>query len=115
MPSVLIVDDHATFRRTARALLEEEGFEIAGEADDGAGAVAAVRLLRPTIVLLDVQLPDIDGLRVAGELAGPGAPVIVLTSSRDRSDFGPLIEQSGAHGFIPKAELSGAALSALLG
>jgi CheY-like chemotaxis protein len=113
--TVLIVDDHPSFRRTARALLESEGFDVVGEAADGASAIEAVTSLRPDVVLLDVYLPDIDGFEVAAELTRNGRPpAIVLTSSRDARDFGPLVEQSGASGFIPKAELSGATLSALL-
>ena len=114
-PTVLIVDDHPSFRVTARALLEAEGFEIVGEAEDGAGAIEAARRLRPEVVLLDVQLPDFDGFEVAARLLSNGAaPAVVLTSSRDVSEFGALVERSGARGFIPKAELSGAGLAALL-
>ena len=113
--TVLIVDDHPSFRGTARALLESEGFEVVGEAADGASAIEAVELLHPEVILLDVYLPDIDGFEVAAILTRNGrAPAIVLTSSRDARDFGPLVEQSGARGFIPKAELSGATLAALL-
>jgi DNA-binding NarL/FixJ family response regulator len=112
---VLIVDDHPSFRATARALLQSEGYEVVGEAEDGASALAAVAALRPALVLLDVQLPDMDGFEVARRLNANGdAPTIVLTSSRDGCEFGSLVESSGARGFIPKAELSGAALAALL-
>jgi CheY-like chemotaxis protein len=111
---VLIVDDHPSFRASARALLEAEGFEVVGEAEDGASALRAVIELSPELVLLDVQLPDLDGFEVARRLTDGGGPAVVLVSSRDGSDFGPLVERSGARGFIPKAELSGAALSALL-
>jgi two-component system response regulator EvgA len=115
--TVLIVDDHPSFRATARAMLELEGYEVVGEAEDGAAAVRAVGELQPEIVLLDVQLPDIDGFEVTNRLQalGNGAgPKVVLTSSRDPRDFGPLVHRSGACGFIPKGELTGAALSALL-
>jgi DNA-binding NarL/FixJ family response regulator len=115
-PTLLIVDDHPSFRGTARALLEAEGFDVVGEAEDGAGAIEAVQRLRPEIVLLDVQLPDIDGFEVALRLTANGdAPAIVLTSSRDVAEFGGLVERSGARGFVPKAELSGAAVTALIG
>jgi DNA-binding NarL/FixJ family response regulator len=114
--SVLIVDDHPSFRANARALLEAEGFDVIGEAEDGESALSAAARLRPELVLLDVQLPDIDGFEVAARLTnGNDGPAVVLVSSRDGSDFGPLVERSGARGFIPKAELSGAALTALLG
>jgi DNA-binding NarL/FixJ family response regulator len=115
MPTVLIVDDHPSFRATARAILEADGFEVVGEAQDGASAVAAAHELHPDLILLDVQLPDMDGFAVASQLLTNGwAPQIVLTSSRDAADFGPLVAQCGARGFVPKAELSGAALHAVL-
>jgi two-component system response regulator EvgA len=114
--SVLIVDDHPSFRATARALLEEEGFQVVGEAENGVHALRAVTDLRPDLVLLDVQLPDFDGFEVASRLTrNGGGPAVVLTSSRDFADFGKLVADSGAVGFIPKADLSGAALAALLG
>jgi DNA-binding NarL/FixJ family response regulator len=112
---VLIVDDHPSFRASARTLLEAEGFEVVGEADTGVAALRAAKELRPDLVLLDVQLPDFDGFEVAarlGQLDDP--PQIVLTSSRDVSDYGRCIADSGARGFVPKAELSGSALTALL-
>jgi DNA-binding NarL/FixJ family response regulator len=113
--TILIVDDHPSFRGTARALLESEGFDVVGEAADGASAIEAVESLHPDVMLLDVHLPDIDGFEVAAALKKNGVPpAIVMTSSRDARDFGPLVEQSGARGFIAKAELSGATLSALL-
>jgi len=114
--TVLIVDDHSTFRGTARALLESEGFEVVGEAADGASAIDAVESLHPDVVLLDVHLPDVDGFEVAATLKKNGdAPAIVMASSHDACDFGRCVADSGALGFIPKAELSGAALSALIG
>ena len=111
--SVLIVDDHPSFRASARMLLECEGYVVVGEAADGHAALEAVRELRPDFVLLDVQLPDIDGPEGAARLAeANGAnPAIILTSSRDLEDIGVL---RGVRGFIPKSELSGAALEALL-
>jgi len=112
---VLVVDDHASFRRCARALLTAEGFEVAGEAEDGASALALAAELRPQFVLLDVQLPDLDGFAVASRLlALDPALKIVLISSRDRSAYGPLIDASGAAGFVSKGELSGDALDRLL-
>jgi DNA-binding NarL/FixJ family response regulator len=112
---VLIVDDHPSFRATARAVLQAEGFEVVGEAEDGASAIEAVRRLRPEVVLLDVHLPDIDGFEVTSRLLSNGSsPAVVLTSSRDVSEFGALVERSGARGFVPKAELSGERLQALL-
>ena len=113
--SVLIVDDHPSFRGTARALLEDEGFDVVGEAENGTGALRAAGELRPDVVLLDVQLPDLDGFDVASRLCrNGGCPRVVLVSSRDGCDFGSLVEASGAAGFIPKAELSAASIAALI-
>jgi DNA-binding NarL/FixJ family response regulator len=113
--TVLIVDDHPSFRGSARALLEAEGYEVVGEAENGLDGLDAARALRPDVVLLDVQLPDIDGFEVASRLTqDAGAPAVVLISSRDGSDFGHLVRDSGARGFIPKAELSGDAIAALV-
>ena len=113
--TVLIVDDHATFRRSARSLLEADGYEVIGEAEDGRSALSEAESLEPDVVLLDVFLPDLDGFEVASELTGRGLAVVVPTSSRDGRDFGPLVTESGARGFIPKTELSGASLAAVVG
>ena len=113
--TVLIVDDHASFRASARLLLETEGFDVVGEAENGAAALRAVRELQPELVLLDVHLPDVDGFDVAARLTGMDPhPQVVLTSSRDGSDFGPLVARSGARGFVPKGELSGELIAALI-
>ena len=113
--TVLIVDDHPSFRATARILLESEGYDVVGEAEDAESALRAASELRPDLVLLDVQLPDLDGFVVAERLTQmEDPPAVVLTSSRDRADYGRCIECSGARGFVAKAELSGAALATLL-
>ena len=110
-PRVVIVDDHAPFRSLARRLLVAGGFQVVGEAADGAGALVAVRDLAPDVVLLDVHLPDLDGFAVAEVLAGePGAPAVVLVSSRALLDYGHRVHASTARGFIPKADLSGETL-----
>jgi DNA-binding NarL/FixJ family response regulator len=115
MPTVLIVDDHPSFRASAHAILEADGYEVVGEAEDGESAIEAAHRLNPDVVLLDVQLPDIDGFEVTRRLTSNGrGPCVVLVSSRDGADFGPLVAASGACGFVPKNELSGAAVAALL-
>lgn len=112
---VLIVDDHARFRATACRWLASGGFEVVGEAANGAEALGAAAQLRPDVVLLDVQLPDIDGFEIAARLRSNGhGPTVVLTSSRDAAEFGGLVARSEARGFIPKAELSSTRLTALL-
>jgi DNA-binding NarL/FixJ family response regulator len=113
-PTVVIVDDHPEFRKSASALLEAEGFEVIGEAGDGDAALAAVEQLRPQIVLLDIQLPDLYGFAVAERLArSPDPPKVVLISSREAAAYGPRLEEAAARGFIPKRDLSGPALAAL--
>jgi DNA-binding NarL/FixJ family response regulator len=113
--TVLIVDDHAGFRSFARALLEAEGFDVVGEAEDGVSALAAMVRLRPHIVLLDIQLPDLDGFEVAERLArAVDPPAVVLVSTRDVSSYRRRLAGSPVRGFIPKDELSGSALSALV-
>ncbi|MDQ3889623.1 MAG: response regulator transcription factor [Actinomycetota bacterium] len=113
--TVLIVDDHDTFRACARACFEAEGLDVVGEAVDGGTALAAASELEPDVILLDVQLPDIDGFEVAERLQARGfGGRIVLTSSRDGEDFGPLVVGCGARGFVPKGDLSRATLAPLL-
>jgi CheY-like chemotaxis protein len=115
--TVLIVDDHEAFRESASALLESEGFVVVGAVADGAAAFAAVNRLRPAIVLLDIQLPDLSGFAVAARLSAlPEPPRVVVTSSRPADAYGPLIEAARARGFgfLTKRALSGAALAALV-
>ena len=114
-PTLLIVDDHDGFRESARALLEAEGFAVVGDAANGASAIAEAARLRPDVVLLDVQLPDVDGFTVAGRLAvGPDPPRVVLISSRDAAAYGPAVDAAPVCGFLAKRELSGASLAALV-
>jgi DNA-binding NarL/FixJ family response regulator len=113
---MLIVDDDPDFRRWARAWLDAEGYEIVGEAGDGASALEEVRRLRPEVVLLDIQLPDVDGFEVAELLLDePDPPEVVLISSRELRDYGDRIAASGARGFASKEDLSGTTLESLLG
>src|SRR5262245_50484172 len=112
---VLIVDDHSSFRRFARKLLQAGGFDVVGEAADGSSAVEEARRLRPEIVLLDVLLPDTSGFSVAEALAAePTGPEVVLVSSRSASEFGAALDESPARGFVTKSELTVAAVEALV-
>lgn len=113
--TVLIVDDHEGFRRVARALLEADGIRVVGEAADGESAIREAARLRPQLVLLDVQLPGMDGFEVAARLGrASDPPAVVLTSSHAASLYRRRLARSTARAFIPKDELSGRALSALL-
>jgi DNA-binding NarL/FixJ family response regulator len=106
---VLIVDDHAGFRASARRMLECDGFEVVGEAADGAEALAAARELHPDLVLVDVGLPDCDGRDLAEEIASVPHVAVVLISSRDDIEGG-----TDTLGFLPKDRLSGRAIAELL-
>jgi len=113
--TLLIVDDHASFRDAARQLLEIDGFQVVGEARDGESALEVARALRPAVVLLDVQMPGADGFEVAARLMRePDPPAVVLTSSRDGAEFESLVRASGARGFIPKMDLTGSAIRAVV-
>jgi DNA-binding NarL/FixJ family response regulator len=109
--TVLIVDDSAAFRATARVLLGARGYEVVGAADSVAGGLAAARELTPDCVLLDVNLPDGDGLSAAGAFDA----VVVLVSTLDASELGAALNGSGARGFVSKAELASPRLVELLG
>jgi DNA-binding NarL/FixJ family response regulator len=111
--TVVIVDDHERFRRSARKLLEQEGFDVIGEAPNATCGLATVERLRPDVVLVDVGLPDGSGFDLASKLASTARVVIV--SSRDPDECSSRTRRSGALGFIPKDELSGARLSAVIG
>lgn len=113
--TVVIVDDHDGFRAAARALLEAAGFEVVAEASDGESARRCVARLRPRLVLLDVVLPGADGFAVCADLvADEPAPIVVLTSTRPAATFRRRLAGSRACGFIPKSELSGETLAAMI-
>jgi DNA-binding NarL/FixJ family response regulator len=109
--TVLIVDDHAGFRRQARRVLEAEGYEVVGEAQSGAAGIEAAAELEPDVVLLDVHLPDASGFDIVSRML---AGNVVLISTHDRRDYADLITRSGARGFLSKDQLCGAALEALV-
>jgi DNA-binding NarL/FixJ family response regulator len=114
-PTVLIVDDHAGFRTHASELLASAGFEVVAEAADGRTACGLAVRFDPTLVLLDIQLPDIDGFAVAREIVdGPSASAVVLVSTRDSTDYGRRPLDCGAVAFISKSRLSGDTLRAIL-
>jgi DNA-binding NarL/FixJ family response regulator len=114
-PRIVIVDDDPTFLATVRRLLEDEGFDVVGEALTGQDGVATAAEIDPDLVLVDVGLPDIDGFEVVERIAaGSHAPPVVLTSIRSADDFANLIDDSSARGFLTKDEITGDALRAIL-
>src|SRR4051795_9908859 len=113
--TLLIVDDHAAFRSTARALLECDGWNVVGEAGDGTSGLTAARDLKPDVVLLDVRLPAIDGFSIPERLtAEGGGPAVIVTSSSDDPLYPDRAREMGARGFVAKHDLSGAALQRVL-
>jgi DNA-binding NarL/FixJ family response regulator len=113
----LIVDDNPSFLEAARVLLEREGLTIAGVASNGAEALREAESLRPDVILMDISLGEESGLEVARRLhedKQTGGARVVLISTHSLSDFGDLIGESSAAGFIPKAELSTSAIRAIL-
>lgn len=113
--TVLVIDDHAGFRARVREMLEMSGYDVVGEAADGASAVAAAQRLRPDLVLLDVRLPDMNGFDVAGQITDRTAALVVMTSSHDVSAYRTRMRSTRALGFIAKGDLSGPSLAALIG
>jgi DNA-binding NarL/FixJ family response regulator len=112
---VLVIDDHDGFRASARKLLVAEGFEVVGEAADAASGIEAARTLHPDVILLDVQLPDLNGVTASARIAAlNGGSSIILISTCDLDDAESALAESAARGFIPKAELDGAAIRELL-
>jgi DNA-binding NarL/FixJ family response regulator len=112
--TALIVDDHAGFRASARRLLTACGYEVVGEAGDAASARAAVERLSPWLVLLDVVLPDGDGIELAGQLEEvPGDRRVVLVSSREREELATALEGAPVAAFLAKDELNASALRRL--
>ena len=115
MTTVLIVDDSERFRRSACLLLEDDGFEIVGEAEDGGSALEQVERLRPALVVLDVQLGQDDGFEIAERLAArPEPPAVVMVSTHDAAGYAAQLARTTACGFIAKADLSGDRLAAML-
>lgn len=112
---MVIIDDSDDFLVSAAGLLNEEGFLVVGCVADPAIAVDEVRRLRPSVVLLDIQLPATSGFALAAQLAlMEPRPVVVLTSSRDASSYGEVLRTAPVRGFIAKRELSGDALATMV-
>ena len=111
-----MVDDDAGFRKLAARLLSAAGLTVVGEADTVAGARAAAARLRPDAVLLDIELPDGDGITLARELAEmPWHPSIVLTSINGDITTTDEARGAGARGFVNKADLPSTPLLELFG
>jgi len=115
MSTILIIDDDPRFRMQATDLLEADGFTVIGRAVDGTSGLKSAKALRPDFVLLDIGLPDMEGFEVARDLATDGPPpLVVLTSSRDARAYGRRLTSGDCLGFIPKEQVSGAAIRALV-
>jgi DNA-binding NarL/FixJ family response regulator len=113
--SVLIVDDDRAFRKLAARLLGTASLEVAGQADSAAAAMSAARALEPDAALVDVGLPDRDGISLASELAAlPWGPRVLLTSVDADAASGDDVRRSGAAGFVHKAQLPNVSLRCLL-
>jgi DNA-binding NarL/FixJ family response regulator len=111
----LIVDDDAAFLHAAQALLERDGMNVAGVAHGCAEAVQRAAALRPDVVLIDIRLGRESGFDAARQLAANGhAAALIMISTHAREDYADLIADSPAAGFVPKAELSAAAIRRIL-
>jgi DNA-binding NarL/FixJ family response regulator len=114
--SVLVVDDDPTFRGLAQRMLTAHGLAVIGEADTVEAARDAATKLRPDAALVDVRLPDGDGITLARELTGlPWRPSVVLTSSDGESVSADDVQDSGANAFFSKQDLPNAPLGRLMG
>lgn len=100
---ILLADDHPLFRDGVGALLRARGFEIVGEAMDGAQAVARARELKPDLILMDIHMPQIDGLAATRAIISemPETRIVMLTVSDEDADLFEAIK-SGAHGYLLK-------------
>jgi CheY-like chemotaxis protein len=112
--TLLIVDDHDSYRSFLTTMLEGQTLTVCGSAEDGEKALEAVDELHPDLVLLDIQLPGIDGFAVADRIAQREEPP-ALTSTRDAEDFGHRLDDAPVLGFVPKHEMSVEALLRVLG
>jgi DNA-binding NarL/FixJ family response regulator len=105
--TILIVDDDLEFGQLAADLLTDRGYRVVGHATTAAEALAKSNQLDPDAVLLDVRLPDGNGVSLAGSLQGASSRPKVLLTSTDRKAVRPeQAHQAGAVGFVPKTELA---------
>ena len=112
---VLIVDDQAPFREAARAVVEAtDGFAVVGESDTGEASVSTTRELHPDLVLMDVNLPGINGLEATREILkdSNGVVVVLLLSTYEEEEYGPKAAECGASAYIPKSKFEPDRLSA---
>jgi DNA-binding NarL/FixJ family response regulator len=102
---VLLVDDQAPFLHAMRAVVEEtDGFEVVGEASSGEESVMAADELLPDVVLMDVNLPGIDGVEATRRLGGrPAPPVVILLSTYDEDAGAHFVAESGAVAYVTKS------------
>ena len=113
--TVLVVDDDAEFRTRAVRLLQSRGYKVVGEASDAAAAVDAAVSLRPSAMLVDVNLPDRDGYWVAEALKEGGIRPRILLTSSETLDVSPgTLDNCGAVAFVPKTQLATIELTGLL-
>lgn len=108
--TAIVVDDHAAFRRQAARLLEAAGYDVVGEAEDGAGALELARAVRPDAAMVDVGLPDTSGFELAAQLVG-GADVLLVSSDADAAE----LARERAQRFLWKGALTTTALVEALG
>ena len=104
---VLIVDDQEPFRQAARAVVElTDGFEVVGEAETGEDAVDRARELKADLVLMDVNLPGIDGLEATRRIldGADGRVVVLMVSTYEAEEYAPRAAEAGAAAYIPKSE-----------
>jgi len=104
---VLIVDDQEPFRAAARMVTElSDGFEVVGEADSGELGVELAASLNPDLVLMDVNLPGIDGLEATRRiLSAPHTPVVLILSTYEEDEYAPRAAECGAAVYLPKAAI----------
>lgn len=104
---VLIVDDQAPFREAARDVVElADGFEVVGEAETGEASIEAVKELHPDLVLMDVNLPGINGLEATRQILqdNPDQVVVLVLSTYEAEEMTPQALEAGAVAYIPKAQ-----------